>query len=178
MPLVYIGESTFYVAVFHAHSATLCLLLGKQPEVKFYADFMDTVGPQLAELSADLTHTVLNKSGTLASAAPTSDHNRFLYFNASNMAVTQSHHSIDENGGGRERLVRLAADLAADLRRTGQTEAEVTAKLAASEEWVVLQLVGARTIIVQLHERNLNLMEVAEEVARLKKASFDNICML
>ena len=75
-------------------------------------------------------------------------------------------------------MVRLAADLAADLRRTGQTEAEVTAKLAASEEWVVLQLVGARTIIVLLHERNLNLMEVAEEVARLKKASFDNICML
>jgi hypothetical protein len=32
--------------------------------------------------------------------------------------------------------------------------------------------------VVLLHEKNLNLMEVGEEVARLKKASFDNICML
>jgi hypothetical protein len=106
------------------------------------------------------------------------DLNRFLYFNAANMAVTRSHHlHADENGGGR--LIRLAADLAADLRRSGgQAEAEVTAKLAASEEWVMVQVAGARTIVVLLHEKNLNLMEVGEEVARLKKASFDNICML
>ncbi len=188
LPQVYIGETTFHLAVFHAHSATLCLLLERPPPSgdNFYTDFTDTVGPELAELSTDLTHAAVSKAVGGGSSAPLSggsDPNRFLYFNASNMAITRSQHnngSIDENAvscGRDERLIRLAADLAADLRQAGQTEAEATAKLA-TEEWVVVQLAGARTIIVLLHDKNLNLTEVAEEVARLRRASFDNICML
>lgn len=184
LPTIYIGEATFHLAVFHAHSATLCLLLERPPPNggKFYADFTDTIGPELSELSTDLTHAVVTKAsgGFGASAAPPGGSGsgelvRFLYFNASNMAITRS---LDENCGRDERLIRLAADLAADLRRAGQTEAaEATARLA-TEEWAVVQLAGARTIVFLLHDKNLNLTEVAEEVARLRRASFDNICML
>lgn len=178
-PVVYIGEDTFHLVVFHALNSTLCLLVNRLPaNASFYADFANSVGPALANLSADLTHAVVKKVGVgpATSGGGGGDLNRFLYFNASNMAVTQAS-SASSQEDSREKLVKLAADLVADLRRLGQTEGEVSAKLA-TEDWLVVQVAGARTIIVLLHEKNLNLMEVAEEVAKLKKSSFDNICML
>jgi len=170
LPLVYIGEDTFHLAVFHALNSTLCLLLDRPPldGPKFYADFVDTVGTVLAELSADLTHAALSKvAGAAVPGGSGGDINRFLYFNASNMAVTRTVGSAPDDG--RDKLVKLAADLVADLRRFGGTEGEVSAK-TATEDWLVVQVAGARTIIVHLHDKNLNLMEVA----KLKKSSFDN----
>ncbi len=186
LPLVYIGEETFHLAVFQAHSSTLCLLLERPPPSdKFYADFADSVGPALADLSADLTHAAMIKAGGSSSSGGGSnsgaatlgggDLPRFLYFNASNMAVTRT---VPVSGSVQDdKLVKLAAELMADLRRSGEGGGEVSAKLA-SEEWVVVQVAGARAVIVLLQEKSLNLMEVAEEVAKLKKSKFDNICML
>jgi hypothetical protein len=184
LPLVYIGEETFHLAVFQAHSSTLCLLLERPPPSdKFYADFADSVGPALADLSADLTHAAMIKAGSSNSSGGSNsgavavgggDSPRFLYFNASNMAVTRT---VPVSGSVQDdKLVKLAAELMADLRRSGEG-GEVSAKLA-SEEWVVVQVAGARAVIVLLQEKSLNLMEVAEEVAKLKKSNFDNICML
>jgi hypothetical protein len=185
LPLVYIGEETFHLAVFQAHSSTLCLLLERPPPSdKFYADFADSVGPALADLSADLTHAAMIKAGSGSSSGGSNsgaaavgggDLPRFLYFNASNMAVTRT---VPVSGSVQDdKLVKLAAELMADLRRSGEGGGEVSAKLA-SEEWVVVQVAGARAVIVLLQEKSLNLMEVAEEVAKLKKSNFDNICML
>jgi hypothetical protein len=111
-----------------------------------------------------------------AAAVGGGDLPRFLYFNASNMAVTRT---VPVSGSVQDdKLVKLAAELMADLRRSGEGGGgEVSAKLA-SEEWVVVQVAGARAVIVLLQEKSLNLMEVAEEVAKLKKSNFDNICML
>jgi hypothetical protein len=182
LPLVYMRQAaTFHLAVFHALNSTLCLLLDHVPATtKFYSEFGEAVGPPLADLSADLTHAVMTKASGGAGGPSTvvngGDLSRFLYFNATNMAVTRSAASSQDEGA-REKLVKLAADFISDLRRSGRTEGEVSAKLA-SEEWLVVQVAGARTIIVLLQEKNLNLLEVAEEVAKLKKSSFDNICML
>ena len=54
---------------------------------------------------------------------------------------------------------------------------EVTVKLS-TDQWVVARCAGARTILVLMMQKNLNLMEVAEEVAKLDKSCFENICMI
>ena len=95
----------------------------------------------------------------------------FIYFNAANLAIKST---VVE---GQEKLTKIGADFIEDLRNSGFSEGEIMAK-TWSEEWVVVQVAGARTIIVLLHDKNLNLMEVAEEVSRLEKNRFDSICML
>ncbi len=95
----------------------------------------------------------------------------FIYFNAANLAIKST---VIE---GQEKLIKIGADFVEDLRNSGFSEGEIMAK-TWSEEWVVVQVAGARTIIVLLHDKNLNLMEVAEEVSRLEKNRFDSICML
>ena len=47
-----------------------------------------------------------------------------------------------------------------------------------TDQWLVVRVAGVRTVIVILNQKNLNLMEVSEEVARLDKSSFGRICML
>ena len=84
----------------------------------------------------------------------------------------------------------LAQDMIQDLRLTIDPdgvglssdgsqvcEGEVVSRLS-TDEWVVVQVAGSRTIVVLLTDKNINLMDVAESVNRLKKTSFDNICML
>jgi len=122
------------------------------------------LGPPLSDLSADLT---LQWSGA-REPAQAQDQVRFLYYNAANFAVKAT---VEAGSGG---LVSLAADLASDL---GSGGGEVTAKLA-TDQWVVVRVAGVRTVIVLLQQRNLNLMEVTEEVARLDKTSFGSVCML
>lgn len=78
---------------------------------------------------------------------------------------------------GQEKLVKIGADFVEDLRRFGNLDGEVMAR-TSSEEWVVVQVAGARVIVILLQDKNLNIMEVAEAVSRTEKASFDSICML
>ena len=75
---------------------------------------------------------------------------------------------------GNESLVNLAAELTADLPASG---GEVTGKLS-SDQWLVVRVAGARTVIIILAVKNLNLLEVSEEVAKLDKSSFGKICLL
>ena len=44
-----------------------------------------------------------------------------------------------------------------------------------TDQWLVVRVAGLRTVVVLLQQKNLNLMEVAEEVARLDRASFGKI---
>jgi len=93
---------------------------------------------------------------------------RFLYFNAANYAVKSTVEA------GQESLVSLAGELAGEL---GPAGGEVTAKLS-SDQWLVVRVAGVRTVIVILQQKNLNLMEVAEEIQQLDKSSFAKICLL
>ena len=165
--MLYIGDKTFNLAVFHAINTTLCLLLHSGPQRSFFNLFQDTVGKELGNLSADLTHSYISKS----SSSPPSDQISFLYFNAANLAVKST---VEE---GQEKLVKVGADFLEDLKRQGNQDGELMVKLG-SEEWVVVQAAGARIIIQLLQDKNLNLIDVSEAVARLEKANFDSICML
>lgn len=167
LPLVYIGTRTYSLAVFHAINSTLCLLLDSTPPRSFFNTFLDSVGEELGNLSADLTHAYISKPAP----APSQESVSFLYFNASNLAVKST---VEE---GHEKLVKIGADFVEDLRRFGNLDGEVMAKMS-TEEWVVVQVAGARVIVILLQDKNLNLMEVAETVSRTGKASFDSICML
>ena len=79
---------------------------------------------------------------------------------------------------GHETVVTLAAELASDLiSQAGQAGAELTGKLS-NDEWLVVRVAGVRTILIILTMKNLNLLEVSEEVAKLDKTSFSKICLL
>ena len=68
----------------------------------------------------------------------------------------------------------LAAELTCDL---ASGEGEVVAKLN-NDNWVVVRVAGVRTIVIVLTIKNLNLLDVSEEVAKLDKSSFSKICFL
>ena len=166
LPVVHVGERRYHLVVYHAINSTLCLVLHHQPATTLYTRLHETVGPALANLSADLTHIWTQKVAT----TPVPDQVRFLYFNSANMAVKST-----AQGGD---MVRLAGDLVTDLGKLdGGEGGEVTVKLA-TDQWIVARTAGARTVLVLLLQRNLNLMEVEEEVTKLYKTSFDNICMM
>jgi len=164
LPTVHLEGRSFHLVVYHAINSTILLLLSSPPTPLLYSDLDTMLGPPLSDLSADLT---LQWSGA-REPAQAQDQVRFLYYNAANFAVKAT---VEAGSGG---LVSLAADLASDL---GSGGGEVTAKLA-TDQWVVVRVAGVRTVIVLLQQRNLNLMEVTEEVARLDKTSFGSVCML
>jgi len=170
LPVVHVGEEKYHLVVYHAINSTLCLLLQSQPEASIYASLHELIGPLLANLSADLTHIWTKK--VAATAGP--DMVRFLYFNAANMAVKSTAQGGDIVSSD---MVRLAGDLVGDLSQLNkQKGGEVTVKLA-TDQWIVARRAGERTVLVLLMQKNLNLMEVAEEVGKLYKTCFDNICM-
>jgi len=167
VPVVHLGPGeTRHLVVFHAVTSTLCLLLPAAPATQFYPRYSDYMGPLLSDLSADLTH--LWVSNNPATAAGTGDSVRFIYYNGANFAVKSTVEA------GNESLVNLAAELTADLPASG---GEVTGKLS-SDQWLVVRVAGARTVIILLAVKNLNLLEVSEEVAKLDKSSFAKICLL
>ena len=106
----------------------------------------------------------------MASSVATShsDSVKFIYFNGANFAVK----STVEPGS--ESLVNLAAELASGLPERG---GETTAKLN-NDHWLVVRKAGVRTVIIIIAVKNLNLLEVSEEVAKLDKTSFSQICLL
>jgi len=167
LPVLYIGDKTYNLAVFHAVNTTLCLLLASPPNKSFFGSFHDNAGKELGNLSADLTHSYISKSN----GSPTYGQISFLYFNSANLAVKST---VEE---GLEKLVKVGADFLEDLRRQGSMNGELMVKLG-SEEWVVVQAAGARIIIQLLLDKNLNLIDVSEAVAKLDKSNFDSICML
>jgi hypothetical protein len=166
-PVVYIGADVYHLAVFHAINTTICLLLTSSPPKSFFDSFSQSVGESLGNLSADLTHAYVSKP----SSSPSTESLSFIYFNASNLAIKST---VTE---GHAKLTKIGADFIEDLCNSGCTEGEIMAK-TWTEEWVVVQVAGARTIVVLLHDKNLNLMEVSESVSRLEKTRFDSICML
>ena len=164
LPRVHVTDAPLFLVVFHAINSTVCLLLSSLPSTSFYSSLSNYLGPPLSDLSADLTHLWATGGAETGSA----DQVRFIYFNQANYAVKSTVESGNEN------LVHLAAELSADL---GPSGGEVTAKLH-TDQWVVVRVAGVRTVVVVLQARNLNLMEVAEEVGRLDRSSFGKICML
>jgi len=170
IPSVHLSGCQYHLVVYHAINSTLLLLLTVPPSPLLYSDLDTTLGPALSDLSADLTHqwSQGKDSGKDSSVGSQTDQVKFLYFNAANYAVKSTVEA------GSDSLVTLAADLAGDLGGEG---GEVIAKLS-TDQWVVVRVAGVRTVIVLLNQRNLNLMEVAEEVARLDKSSFGTVCML
>ena len=167
LPLVHLDQQTRrHLVVYHAINSTLCLLLHQPPEPEFFNTFSDWAGPLLSDLSADLTHIWASSSSSMTTSH--SDNVRFIYFNGANFAVK----STVEPGS--ETIVSLAAELAASLPDRG---GETTAKLN-NDQWVVVRRTGVRTVIIVLNIKNLNLLEVSEEVAKLDKTSFSQICLL
>jgi len=206
LPTVFLSNRSYHLAVYHVVNTTLVLLLNANPNQQFYSRFKDNPGKELGNLSADLTHTYISKQASssssgasrseesnttpgtpsvaLSPSSSSSDSVMFLYFNASNLAVKST------VGEGHSKAIMLAQDMIQDLRLTIDPdgvglssggsqvcEGEVVSRLS-TDEWVVVQVAGSRTIVVLLTDKNINLMDVAESVNRLKKTSFDNICML
>ena len=169
LPLVHLDtDKPHSLVVYHAINSTICLLMPSPPPEQFYSRYSDTMGPLLSNLSADLTHTWANNNTSSTAVSPNSDHVKFIYYNGANFAVKSTVEAGNEN------LVNLAAELAADLPETG---GEVTGKLG-NDQWIVVRVAGVRTIIIILTLKNLNLLEVSEEVSKLDKSSFSKICLL
>ena len=168
LPQVHLGGSRpRHLVVFHAINSTLCLLLPDQPQADFFPKYSAYMGPLLSDLSADLTHLWANNTSATGSVTG-SESVRFVYFNAANFAVKSTMEP------GSEALLSLATELSSDLPESG---GEVTGKLS-SDKWMVVRVAGLRTVIIILSLKNLNLLEVSEEVAKLDKSSFAKICLL
>ena len=166
LPVIHLEqETTRHLVVYHAINSTLCLLLHEAPQADFYQAYSDWTGPVLSDLSADLTHIWATSSSSLASSH--SENVRFIYFNGANFAVKSTVEA------GSETVVNLAAELAAALPDSG---GETTAKLS-TDQWVVVRRSGVRTVII-LVMKNINLLDVWEEVNKLDQTSFSQICLL
>jgi len=159
------------LVVFHAINSTLCLLLKDQPSESFYDRFSDTMGPLVSNLSADLTHiwaTHNDVNSATSRKNDSSDSVKFIYYNGANFALKSTVEA------GHESVINLAADLTSDL---GGEDGEVVGKLN-NDHWLVVRMAGLRTVVIILNMKNLNLLEVSEEVMKLDKSCFAKICLL
>jgi len=160
------------LVVYHAINSTLCLLLNEEPSENFYRRFSDTMGPLMSNLSADLTHIWASHHNDINSTTSrkndSSDSVKFIYYNGANFALKSTVEA------GHESVINLAADLTSDL--CGQ-DGEVVGKLN-NDNWLLVRMAGLRTVVIILNMKNLNLLEVSEEVMKLDKSCFAKICLL
>ncbi|KAF2976712.1 hypothetical protein EK904_009239, partial [Melospiza melodia maxima] len=156
----------------------LCLSASIPPTLEFCRKLDSIVGPQLTVLASDICEQYnINKRISGAEKEPQF---KFIYFNHMNLAEKSTIHMRKTPSVSlasvHPDLMKILGDINSDFSRVDEDE-EIIVK-AMSDYWVVGKKSDQRELYVILNQKNVNLIEVNEEVKKLCATQFNNIFFL
>ncbi|XP_009071210.1 PREDICTED: vacuolar fusion protein CCZ1 homolog, partial [Acanthisitta chloris] len=148
------------------------------PTLEFCRKLDSIVGPQLTMLASDICEQYnINKRISGAEKEPQF---KFIYFNHMNLAEKSTIHMRKTPSVSlasvHPDLMKILGDINSDFSRVDEDE-EIIVK-AMSDYWVVGKKSDQRELYVILNQKNVNLIEVNEEVKKLCATQFNNIFFL
>nr|CAG4651078.1 EOG090X084E [Simocephalus serrulatus] len=171
------------LVVYRVAGVTICLFVSASIELNhdFFVSLDATLGPRILALSADVAEqALLRKTPSLNIGT---DSIRFLYFNQWNMAFKSTlHQSIPGHRrvlqcqpSANNDVIKTCADLCEDFSSFGEGEIVVKTK---SDAWVLGKLSNQRHLYVVVTRKNAELVEICDEVRRLRNILFKDILLL
>lgn len=172
------------LVVYRIAGVTVCLFIPASVELDrdFFASLDLIVGPRIVALSADVAEQALVRK-TNSSLNTGTDSIRFLYFNQWNMAFKSTlHQSIPGHRrilqcqpSANNDVIKTCADLCEDFSSFGEGEILVRTK---SDAWVIGKLSNQRHLYVVVTRKNAELVDICDEVRRLRNFLFKDILLL
>ncbi|XP_062359391.1 vacuolar fusion protein CCZ1 homolog isoform X4 [Cinclus cinclus] len=183
-PKIFVNTDDTYeelhLIVYKAMSAAVCFMIDASvpPTLEFCRKLDSIVGPQLTVLASDICEQYnINKRISGAEKEPQF---KFIYFNHMNLAEKSTIHMRKTPSVSlasvHPDLMKILGDINSDFSRADEDE-EIIVK-AMSDYWVVGKKSDQRELYVILNQKNVNLIEVNEEVKKLCATQFNNIFFL
>ncbi|RMC17700.1 hypothetical protein DUI87_05364 [Hirundo rustica rustica] len=183
-PKIFVNTDDTYeelhLIVYKAMSAAVCFMIDASipPTLEFCRKLDSIVGPQLTVLASDICEQYnINKRISGAEKEPQF---KFIYFNHMNLAEKSTIHMRKTPSVSlasvHPDLMKILGDINSDFSRVDEDE-EIIVK-AMSDYWVVGKKSDQRELYVILNQKNVNLIEVNEEVKKLCATQFNNIFFL
>lgn len=163
-----------FLIVYRAHSASVCLLLNSTTVVNIdLCKKLDSfLGQQLSTLASEIGEQYSSKKQVPASEPIF----KYIYFNHMNLAQKTTVHVDNKKSSGvfiTQDTLKLLCDISSDLQRN-QQDGETFVK-TMSDCWVVGKKSDQREMVVVINQKNLNLIEVNDEVKKLCSLNFNSI---
>ena len=176
IPRVYLrqGDEAYYLVVYSAHSAHMCLLLDGEEQMNYqwFKRLDGFLGRQLSTLASDIGESFANRGKTNEDPVY-----KYIYYNEMNSAQkTTMHVDIQKLGGGTtvpEELIPLLNTLHADVEKASNN-CEIAVK-TASDHWIICRHSHKRRFYVVLNQKINNLIEAMEEVQKINTTHFQDI---
>lgn len=162
-----------YLLVYRAHSASVCLLINSATpiSVELCRKFDSFLGPELSTLASEIGEQYSRKPQQ--SSEPQF---KYIYFNHMNLAQKTSVHADSRKSSGiyvTQDTMKLMSDISSDLQRNKQDGETFVRTL--TDCWVVGKKSDQREMVVVINQKNLNLIEVNEDVKKLCSMNFNSI---
>lgn len=160
--------------VYRALSASVCLLINSSSPVTFdLCKKLDSfLGQQLSSLASEIGEQYSSKKQQPSSEPMF----KYIYFNHMNLAQKTTVHVDHKKTSGvyiGQDILKLLCDISSDLQRNNQ-DGETFVKTMA-DCWVVGKKSDQREMVVVINQKNLNLIEVNDEVKKLCSMNFNSI---
>ncbi|KAL4239339.1 vacuolar fusion protein ccz1 [Mactra antiquata] len=164
-----------FLLVYRAMSASVCLLLNSSSTINFdLCKKLDSfLGNQLTQLASEIGDQYSSRTKQQPSSEPIF---KYIYFNHMNLAQKTTVHKDSQKNAGAyvpQDTLKLLCDISSDLQRNNQ-DGETFVK-TLSECWVVGKKSDQREMVVVINQKNLNLIEVNDEVKKLCSLNFNSI---
>ncbi|XP_052814392.1 vacuolar fusion protein CCZ1 homolog isoform X2 [Mya arenaria] len=176
IPRVYVNTEVeneeCLLLVYRALSASVCMLINTSSPVTFeLCKNMDSfLGPQLSVIASEIGEQYSSKR---PSSEPVF---KYIYFNHMNLAQKTTIHADHKKTSGvfvSQETLKLLSDISSDLQRNNQDGETFVRTL--NDCWVVGKKSDQREMVVVINQKNLNLIEVNDEVKKLCGMSFNSI---
>lgn len=160
--------------VYRALSASVCMLVTSSHGVNFdLCKKLDTfLGQQLSSLASEIGEQYSSRKQQ-PGAEPAF---KYIYFNHMNLAQKTTVHVDHKKTSGvfvSQDTLKLLCDISSDLQRNNQ-DGETFVK-TMTDCWVVGKKSDQREMVVVINQKNLNLIEVNDEVKKLCSMNFNSI---
>ncbi|XP_060572399.1 vacuolar fusion protein CCZ1 homolog [Ruditapes philippinarum] len=163
-----------FLLVYRALSASVCLLLNSSTEVNSdLCKKLDSfLGQQLSNLASEIGEQYSSRKQQPVSEPIF----KYIYFNHMNLAQKTTVHVESRKSNGvyvHQDTLKLLCDISSDLQRNNQ-DGETFVK-TMTDCWVVGKKSDQREMVVVINQKNLNLIEVNDEVKKLCSLNFNSI---
>lgn len=173
-----------HLVVHRVSGVSICLFISANIELNhdFFVSLDCVVSPRMSALAADVVEQSILKRNT-PSLNYSNDSIRFLYFNQMNMAFKSTLHQscvghrrvLHCQSAANNDIIQTCADLSEDFSSWGEGEIVVKTK---NDSWVLGKLSNHRHLYVVVTRKNAELIEICDEVRRLRNVIFKDILLL
>jgi len=173
-----------HLVVHRVSGVSICLFISANIELDhhFFVSLDSVVSPRMSALAADVAEQSILKRNA-PSLNYSNESIRFLYFNQMNMAFKSTLHQtcvghrrvLHCQSAANNDIIQTCADLSEDFSTWGEGEIVVKTK---NDSWVLGKFSNHRQLYVVVTRKNAELIEICDEVRRLRNVIFKDILLL